>query len=212
MSIAKFFSALPLVAACVGCGFDVGDAGTLDTAVASLEDSEAIFESITYASSNGVPDVERFAECGENEVLTGLGARAVDGNVTDLTVYCREILDDGQLSEDESRYVEGGPSEEQRLKVDDGQVAVGVGSIVSHDNVARLVLKQCPWVPESRNVDVAQCSETSTVSGTFSAEAFIDAQGSASSAQKPHVVLAGAGLTSTHDNVYAVRAKIGYLK
>lgn len=210
MSIVKLLSTLPFIAACVGCGLEAGDAA--GETVEGLDGSEALFESTSYASSNGAAEVERFAECGENEILTGLGARAVSGNVTDLTIYCREILDDGQLSEDESRYVEGGSSEEQRLEVDDGQVAVGVGSIVSHDNVARLVLKQCPWLAESRTVDVAQCSETSTASGTFSAEAFIDAHGSASSEQKPRVVLAGAGLTSTHDNVYAVRAKIGYLK
>lgn len=200
------------------CTAEVGEDEQWDTpneegtASAALTGSTVFFQGYTYRSSNGVAAVERFAECGPDQVLTGFGGRVNSDNFADVTVYCRDILNDGSLSVNETTFSAGGTAEEKSIRASNGQVIVGLGGVVTSDNVNRFVARQCPWLASSKSIDIGQCSHTSTSSGIFSTEVNLDTHEGYSATQKPKVVGAGAGMTATRDNVYAVRMTIGLLR
>jgi hypothetical protein len=203
-------AALTLVG-CAGATEGEGDE-SLDIVAEGLTGPTVFFQSYTYAQSNGGGQVERFADCGPDQVLTGVGARVIDSNFTDLTIYCRDIGANGQLSVSESQFTVGGPSEEQSLHAGNGLVFVGVGAIVSGDNVARIVARVCPWIAASKRLDVANCSYSSTLPGSNSTEASLDMHNGVSAANKPRTVATGAGFTASGGNVFAVRMSSGLLK
>jgi hypothetical protein len=171
------------------------------------------FTSYTYGSSNGTAQVERFRDCLADQVMTGVGARVVNDNFTDLTVYCRDILANGTLSANESQFTHGGASEEKRVNAHNGQVVIGAGGIVSNDNVVRLVIRECPWNSATRRIDIFNCSYRANEDGTvFSTEKFFDTHSGASDSIKQRTVATGVGFTSSGDNVFAVRMSSGLLR
>lgn len=212
--ISQVFSAVLVALSLTGCGAGTieGEDETTDIIAEGLTGPTVFFQSYTYAQSNGGGQVERFADCGPDQVLTGVGARVIDSNFTDLTIYCRDIGGNGQLSVSESQFTVGGPSEEQSLHAGNGLVFVGVGAIVSSDNVARIVARVCPWIAASKRVDVASCSYSSTSPGSNSTEASLDMHNGVSAANKPRTVATGAGFTASGGNVVAVRMSSGLLK
>jgi hypothetical protein len=211
LSTALLFSML-------GCGADVIDGesvetdGPIDSTTEALSGPTTFFESYTYLQSNGGAQVERYADCAPDQVLSGVGARVVSDNVTDLTVYCRDILANGTLSVNESQFTAGGASQEKQLHATNAHAVVGFGAIVSGDNVNRIVLRICPWIAATKRVDVLNCSFISTTVGSNSAEQAVDTHGGLSAALKPRTVATGAGFTTSSDNVFAVRMSSGLLK
>jgi len=203
--------------AAMGCAADAStdESATDDPLGRSMEGltgPTVYFQSYTYAQSNGGGAVERFADCRSDQILTGVGARVTSDNFTDLSIYCRDILSNGSLSSLETRFTVGGTSEEKALHAPSGYAVVGGGAIVTSDNVYRLVLRICPWIPSTKRIDVASCSYISTTSGSFSAETFLDTHTGVSSANTPRTVGTGLGFTSSGDNVIAVRMSSGLLK
>jgi hypothetical protein len=202
--------------AAVGCGAegysDTASEEDLASVAESLTGPTVFFQSYTYLQSNGGAQVERYVDCGPDQVLSGIGARVSGGDFLDFSVYCRDILSNGALSINEAHFQAGGPGEEKSLHATNATVVVGGGAIVSGDNVVRIVLRTCPWIPATKRIDVINCSDISTTPGSFSAEQFLDTHTGTSAANKPRTLATGAGMTATNDNVFAVRMSAGLLK
>lgn len=168
------------------------------------------FSSYTYASTNGVAAVERFAECGPDEVMSGFGGKVGGDDVLSVTTYCRAILPSGALSVDERAHVDGCGEEELALHAAADQVVVGLGGTISDDSFEQLLLRVCSWSPTTRSIDLARC-ELRSSSGMAAASRLHDTHANYSAEQKPKVIAAGAGMTCTGDKVYAIRMTVGLL-
>lgn len=201
----------------VGCSGDrasdsVGEDEVLESQSEARRAPSDFFSEFRYESSSGASHVERYVDCGVDQVLTGAGAR-VDGNghVTDVTIHCRDILSDGALSANAYSVQAGGASQEKVIQATLGYVIVGLGATVADANLQRLVIKQCPWIASDRRVDVSACDYTSTTPGSDSSDVFLDAHLAYSTSERSRVVATGFGLTATRDQVLTIRMSSGKL-
>jgi hypothetical protein len=170
------------------------------------------FESFSYQTVNGNAATERYAECGTDQVLTGVGARAYSGDVRDITVHCRDILPDGTLSQQETTYSNGGPSEEKLINANPGSVVVGLGGVITGgSNFGRLTAKQCEWDPQTRTIKPQTCGWISTDT-SLSVELQLDLHARFNSTERFRIVGAGAGFTESNLNLAEIRMRVGKLR
>lgn len=95
MATSQLFRALPIALLALsvgGCGagaVDGHDAGDpIDTTVERIAGPATFFSSCSQAQSNGGAQTERFLDCAPDQILSGVGARVVNDNFPDLTIYC----------------------------------------------------------------------------------------------------------------------------
>jgi len=186
---------------------------TVGTASESLLAGPTVnFQQYSYIQTNQ-PATEVYMDCQPDQVLTGVGAWVSGDNFAGLTVYCRDIEPNGQLSILETSYIHRGASQEGGpVNADSGKVVVGVGGIVTADNVYRLVIRECNWDPSTKRVNVFSCNYKSNNSGTqFTTEQYKEAFEGMSATDKARSVATGVGFTSSSDNLYNVRMSRGLL-
>jgi hypothetical protein len=170
------------------------------------------FESFTHLTVNGNAATERYVDCGQDQVMTGFGARADDGDVKDITVYCRDIETDGQLGQTELSFTHGGTAQERVVHADAGHVVVGLGGwIMNNSNFGRVSIKQCPWDPQTRTVRADGCAWKGSDGQTF-AELQLDTHARYNSTERYRIVATGAGMSQRTSNVTEVRMRVGKLR
>lgn len=170
-----------------------------------------VFDQLTEVSSNGTANPERLADCPLDTILTGIGARVHHDNVTDLTVHCSRVNGDGSLELDtDFPTTVGGPAEEVKMTAQSGFVVVGAGAVVSKDNVRRIVLRECPWIPATRRTG-ANCV-TRGSDGNPDAELLLDTLRGLSTTESRRNVATGFGMTVSNDNVRVIVMRRGRLR
>ena len=152
-----------------------------------------------------------------DEVLTGFGGRVdSSGNFTNIKVWCRTIGAGGFLS-GEASY---GSGEESVVHAPgagqdgfiNGAVVVGVGGIVSSDNLTRAVIRICPWNPSTRKVGTGGlCVLKASTTASTSFELLVDSHAGQPIITAERRVAVGVGLTASGDNLSGVRLEWGSL-
>ena len=151
----------------------------------------------------GIVRTEAFTECPTNFFVFGFGARVDSkGNFTGVKLGCGS-----------ADYVvtRSGAGEEKIVSADPGQVVVGVGGIVTGNDLTRAVIRQCPFNFESHRVATGElCSLKSEPFGSSSTELFLDSHFGV--ADPSNRVVVGVGLTASGDNLATIRVEVGTLK
>ena len=155
---------------------------------------DQFFAKYDEVQSNGGPSVEKFVDCPENKVLLGWGGRVDgDGNFTDIKIACGLVhLYYGLIK---SYHPSATTSAEKFVEADPDNVVVGVGGVVNGNNLARAVIKQCPWDKRSMTVNPALCTYKSS-DGSTTTERFMDIHNLVDPARRPWTVLTGMGATA----------------
>ncbi len=168
-------------------------------------------EHMQFYNYTGVNSVERYLDCPPDRLLSGIAGRVFRDNLKDLTIYCRTINADGSLSTFEQPQWFEQNNEEQNVHSANNQAIIGAGVVVSKDNVRRLVINICPWIPSQLRVDINNCTLKSS-DGITQTEKFVNVHTGLSQNDARRTVATGFGFTSTGDNTFGIRMSFGSLK
>lgn len=168
------------------------------------------FLGYTETQSDGRSTVERFVDCGIDQIMTGFGGHVNGGDFVGVTAYCRDIQSDGTLG-NESQVSSGTSGSESVKTVPFGYAVVGVGGWVGSGNLRRVTLTACKWNVSTRNLDMGSCQNFSS-DGIWSHELFWDVHKNLTINDKAKTVATGAGMTASNDNVVQIRLTSGRLR
>jgi hypothetical protein len=165
------------------------------------------------------------ARAGRWSLVTGFSGRVdSNSNFTDVAVYC-STMSSGLWAGSRTSVPNPVGLEEKQLLAADGFAIVGIGGIVSNNNLARIVAWQCQWdsTTHALRFDTAglHCGWAST-DGVNSTEKFLSSHAGGDNSfpkdsytkpapsdfERSHAALRGIGMTASNDNLAGIRAVV----